>query len=270
MCVLVFKTYSLCVALTVGVGVGVFVGATVGVGVGVFVGVTVGVGVGVFVGATVGVGVGVFVGVTVGVGVGVFVEVIVSVGVNVLVGVTVGVDIGVLIGVTVSVGVGVLVEVIVSVGVDVLVGVTVSVGVGVSVRIIVGVKVGVFIGVIVVVILSVEDSSVVLLRLFLVLVELEVSSVEVVGIEKKLTKNIIVTIIPQSPFLGLNLFLILSQIGGHISKEHNKNNILFPKELTNTSAKRRNSANSIHFNNLKNFCSILLFVSFSSIIFSPV
>ena len=183
---------------------------------------------------------------------------------------TVGVGVGVFVGATVGVGVGVFVGVTVGVGVGVSVGATVGVGVGVLVGATVDVKVGVSIGVMVAVILSAEDSSVVLLILLLVLVEVSVSSVEVVGIEKRLPKNIIVIITPQSPFLGLNLFLILSQIGGHTSKEHNKNNILFPKESEEPIAKRRNSANSVHFNSLKNFCSILLLVSFSSIIFSPV
>ena len=137
-----------------------------------------------------------------------------------------------LVGVTVDVGSTV------SVGVSVFVGVTVDIGVGVLVGATVGVDV-----VIVTVMSSVEDSSVLLLRLFLVLLMLVVSSAELIGIVKRLPKNIIVTIMPQSPFLGLNLFLILSQIGGHTNKEHNKNSRLFPRRYYREF--KNNSFNSI-------------------------
>ena len=183
------------------------------------------VGVGVLVGAMVGVGVGVFVGVTVGVGVGVFVGATVGVGVGVLVGATVGVGVGVFVGATVGVAVGVLVEAIVTV------------------------RIGVNSASITSVILGVEDVSVILLLWFLVLVGVVVVSSEVVGAVKTLTKNMIVMIIPPSPFLGLNLFLILSHIGGHTNKEHNKNNILFPTDEIKANANRRNSANQCHLDN---------------------
>ena len=135
---------------TVGVGVGLRVGAgvgtTVGAGLGVGVGTTVGAGLGVGVGTTVGAGLGVGVGTTVGAGLGVGVGTTVGAGLGVGVGTTVGAGLGVGVGTTVGAGLGVGVGTTVGAGLGVGVGTTVGAGLGVGVGTTVGVGLGVEIG----------------------------------------------------------------------------------------------------------------------------